>query len=126
MIAGPTTGVTCRRRRMESRKRREEEKKNTSPPEVFLSLSMNCRSSIAADGGRVWCMGRFGGRSSHENRMEEMRPFCPRSVRIRMNRPDHVNVQTDVNVGLVDVSLSHSQVHTSSAQNAASCSSRCV
>nr|DAD34646.1 TPA_asm: hypothetical protein HUJ06_005286 [Nelumbo nucifera] len=84
MIAGPTTGATCRRRRMESRRRREEEKKNTSPPEVFLSPSMNRWNSIAADGGRVWCMGRIRWKKLSENRIEEMRPFCPRPIRIHV------------------------------------------
>nr|DAD45366.1 TPA_asm: hypothetical protein HUJ06_003596 [Nelumbo nucifera] len=72
MIVSPTTGVTCRRRRMESR-RREEEKKNMPSPEVFLSPSMNCRSSIAADGERIWCMSRVWWKelSGKQNRRNE-------------------------------------------------------
>nr|DAD20227.1 TPA_asm: hypothetical protein HUJ06_021690 [Nelumbo nucifera] len=46
---------------------------------------MNRRSSIAADGGRVCCMGSVWWKE--QNRKEEMRPFCPRPVRIRVNRP---------------------------------------
>nr|DAD49204.1 TPA_asm: hypothetical protein HUJ06_019141 [Nelumbo nucifera] len=37
------------------------------------------------EGFSVWV--GFGGRSSQGNRMVEMRHFCPRPIRIRVNRP---------------------------------------
>nr|DAD28141.1 TPA_asm: hypothetical protein HUJ06_029609 [Nelumbo nucifera] len=68
----------------EKRRRREEEYVVTGA----LSLSMIRRSSVAADGGRVWCMGRVRWKEIEErNQINGAFCLCSRPVRARGHKP---------------------------------------
>nr|DAD39270.1 TPA_asm: hypothetical protein HUJ06_013593 [Nelumbo nucifera] len=88
-----------RRRREEAEKRRE-------------SNGDTCRRQ------RSPCCRRFPCRRRWRKDSVE-RALVSRPVHVRLNRSDHVNVQTHVNVSMVDVSLSYSRDHTSSAPTGA-------